>query len=717
MLVGFGGYLSGSNGTFKYGSGSAFPDDMNYSFQRQWNAWFGIIMIPLAYGTARNFRLTKKASWLAGILVLLDNAFCVISRFILLDSILLGFTSLAFFFFSGFHKNRNNSFGAEWWFYLLGTGFSLGLVSSVKWVGFFMVATVGLYTIEDLYEKWGDYKMPKVVYAFHWISRILALIVIPLVVYMFSFYLHFKYLSHSGDGDSNMPSLFQASLEGSSIGKGPRTIAFGSKVTIKNAGFGGSLLHSHASSYPEGSKQQQITTYGHKDDNNDWIVVRPHSELKKLNEKRLLKEPKAKLQRRDQIPGQPEEAEVKAEGEVEPENNEAKKDGVDDISEEDFDPNLDHEVLKEMDERLQKKKGIHKDQYIDSDEAEDEPREFIKNGDIIRLVHVATNRNLHSHNVKAPVTDKENEVSAYLERDLGDDNDLWIVEIWDDLIDNPTKRVQLLSTQFRLKHLSTGCYLGAYGVRLPEWGFGQTEVICKKKDDRSKSLVWNVEDHWNGLLDPAPAERLKSPFFKDFVHLNVAMWSSNNALIPDSDHDDQLASQPYHWPFMLKGIRMCGWGDDKVKYNMFGNPLIWWTSTISLIFLTLSFGAYMIRRSRKNNDWTEANWEQYTFVGKQVLVGWFFHYIPFYIMGRVMYVHHYFPALYFAVFGIPVIFDAFTVKFNPNTKLILCAVLTLTYLAMFYYFSELTFGMDFPSKQIYHKKWVSSWNFADEPKN
>ena len=31
--------------------------------------------------------------------------------------------------------------------------------SSVKWVGLFVTALVGLYTIEDLWEKFGDMKM------------------------------------------------------------------------------------------------------------------------------------------------------------------------------------------------------------------------------------------------------------------------------------------------------------------------------------------------------------------------------------------------------------------------------------------------------------------------------------------------------------------------------------------------------------------------------
>lgn len=34
--------------------------------------------------------------------------------------------------------------------------------------------------------------------------------------------------------------------------------------------------------------------------------------------------------------------------------------------------------------------------------------------------------------------------------------------------------------------------------------------------------------------------------------------------------------------------------------------------------------------------------------GGLLLLGWFLHYVPFYTMGRILYYHHYFPAMLFS---------------------------------------------------------------------
>lgn len=453
---------------------------------------------------------------------------------------------------------KSEPFSPDWWLWLGLTGISLGCVASVKWVGLFAIALVGLYTIEQLWEMLGDRDMAifekPYTYIHHWIARIICLIIFPVGVYMMSFKLHFLILNHSGNGDAHMSSLFQANLMGNDFDKAPLHLGFGSIVSLKSNARAGGLLHSHVQRYPTGSEQQQVTTYHHKDDNNDWIVQRPW--------------------------------------------------GVDPVNM--SDPNV----------------------------------ELIKDGDIIRLVHRITTRNLHSHNVKAPVTTKENEVSCYGNATLGDIHDHWQVEIVDDLIESgKPSLVRTLSTRFRLRHVATKCLLRGHSVTLPQWGFKQGEVVCQKGNHTDDSdNYWNVEKHVNPHLPKMGKQDLRSPFWNDFVNLNVAMWQSNNALTPDPDKEkDALTSEFWEWPFMQVGMRMCSWGEKDVKFYLVGHPIVWLGGIFSIIGLVLLSAIYYVRRHRGiMSDWgNKEEWGWFLYVTKVTVLGWVLHYFPFALMGRV----------------------------------------------------------------------------------
>ncbi len=104
------------------------------------------------------------------------------------------------------------------------------------------------------------------------------------------------------------------------------------------------------------------------------------------------------------------------------------------------------------------------------------------------------------------------------------------------------------------------------------------------------------------IVPPGDTKFYRSPFLRDFWHLNVAMMTSNNALIPDPDKEDILASSPTDWPLMRLGLRMCAWTDLQSKYYLVGTPIIWWGTTASLVICLLAFCTYVFRMQRRYVD-------------------------------------------------------------------------------------------------------------------
>ncbi|BGP29202.1 Dolichyl-phosphate-mannose--protein mannosyltransferase 2 [Rhodotorula toruloides] len=634
MLVGLAGALSGFNGSFDYPSGAVYPDHVPFHAMRIMLALPGVAMVPLAWGTAVELRMTKWGRHIVTLMVLTDLAWLAISRFVLLDSLLLFFTFTTVYCLACFNNQQRRPFEEDWWIWLTLTGISIGCVCSVKWVGMFVTALVGLYTVEDLWNKFGDLRMSFRTYARHWVARILCLIVIPFFVYALTFKIHFLILNHSGPGDSQMSSLFQAHLHGNDFAQNPLEPAFGSRITLKNMGYGGGLLHSHVQTYPVGSQQQQVTCYHYKDENNDWVLT-PTWEA---------------------------------------------------------DP-------------------------IDLENGE---IVFLRHGDQLRLVHASTGRNLHSHAIAAPVTKLANEVSCYGNATVGDSNDYWVVEVVDDFLRGARHkfdRIHSLSTRLRFKHLNSGCYLRAANAVLPQWGFKQVEVSCDKENNpKDEHTYWNIESHWNERLPTGNQKLYRSPFFRDFWHLNVAMMTSNNALVPDADKEDTIASKPFEWPFLWNGMRMNGWQDFGIKYYLIGNPATWWLSSASLIVWAFTLLWHLMRFQRKINDFAPGEWNHFLYLSKIAFGGWFFHYFPFLIMGRVTYLHHYLPTLWFSVLMAGVLLDHFffrSRRLTGRTKTLVFAIVAGAVVGTWWWFRACAWGIHGPASNLWGRKWRKTWNIYD----
>lgn len=334
---------------------------------------------------------------------------------------------------------------------------------------------------------------------------------------------------------------------------------------------------------------------------------------------------------------------------------------------------------------------------------------FVRNGDELRLMHVYTGRLLHSHLVEAPVTKGDFEVSGYGNHTIHDPNDLWVVEF----SGSGDKTLHSLSTQFRLRHKTLGCYLKAKNTHLPEWGFKQIEVTCDhkmSKRPKDRSILWNIESQKNDKLPAGDPSQYKSSFIKDFIDCNVGMFLTNNALTPNPDHEPSIiTSMPRHWWWMLKGIRMSGWDSGKSKFFMLGTPTVWWGGSVATVMVSLILISMHLLKQRKAIIF-DSHIHSFIYQAKIALGGWALHYLPFFLMGRVTYVHHYYPALIFAVLCFGLLFSFLTHKLSKTTQLTACGIYGLLTIINFIYFSPMAYGIDGPAVKYKGRQWLKSWN-------
>uniref|UniRef100_A0A452TPJ9 Dolichyl-phosphate-mannose--protein mannosyltransferase n=1 Tax=Ursus maritimus TaxID=29073 RepID=A0A452TPJ9_URSMA len=349
------------------------------------------------------------------------------------------------------------------------------------------------------------------------------------------------------------------------------------------------------------------------------------------------------------------------------------------------------------------------------------PVEFVRHGDIIRLEHKETSRNLHSHYHEAPLTRKHYQVTGYGINGTGDSNDFWRIEVVNRRFGN---RIRVLRSRIRLIHLVTGCVLGSSGKVLPKWGWEQLEVTCTPYLKETLNSIWNVEDHINPKLPNISLDVLQPSFPEILLESHMVMIRGNNGLKPK---DNEFTSKPWHWPINYQGLRFSGINDTDFRVYLLGNPVVWWLNLLSIaLYLLLgSIIAVAVQRGARLPAEVEGLSQVLLQGGGQLLLGWMLHYFPFFLMGRILYFHHYFPAMLFSSMLTGILWD---------TLLRLCAwslassslargvyVVGLLSLLLgtaysFYLFHPLAYGMVGPLAQdprspMAGLKWLESWDF------
>lgn len=279
------GWFVGYDGHFHFDNigDSYITNKVPYVAFRAMPALLGSLTVPTVFLTMWESGYTLPAAIVASCLILFDNAHIGQTRLILLDATLVFAMSVSVLCYVRFFKMRHEPFSRKWWKWLLLTGVAMSCVISTKYVGVFTFFTVGSAVAIDL---WGlfDINRPQGAltlqdFGKHFVARLTGLLIVPFLIYLFWFQVHFAILTRSGPGDDFMTPAFQETLSDNVMSSSSIGVDYYDSVSIKHKETK-TYLHSHPDRYPlryddgrVSSQGQQVTGYPFNDTNNYWQIL------------------------------------------------------------------------------------------------------------------------------------------------------------------------------------------------------------------------------------------------------------------------------------------------------------------------------------------------------------------------------------------------------------------------------------------------------------
>ncbi|KAK5174454.1 Dolichyl-phosphate-mannose--protein mannosyltransferase 4 [Saxophila tyrrhenica] len=564
LLFAFAGWLVGYNGDFLFENigDSYITNKVPYVAYRSMPALMGSLTVSTVFWIMWESGYSLPACIVAASLVLFDNAHIGQTRLILLDATLVLFMATSVLAYIRFYKLRHDPFSRKWWKWLLLTGISMSCVISTKYVGAFTFFSIGVPVMIDLWElldvnrRRGALSLPE--FGKHLAARVIGLIIVPFLMYLFWFQVHFAILNRSGPGDDFMTPEFQETLSDNLMTQQAIGIDYFDNIAMRHKETK-VYLHSHPDRYPlryddgrVSSQGQQVTGYPHNDTNNLWQII----------------------------------PSVAMEGHGHP----------------------------------------------------------VKNGDVVRFRHLVTDTWLLSHDVASPYYPTNQEFTTVPgEEAQGERFNDTCFEL---RIENGKhdQQFKTMASHFKLIHFPTRVAMWTHNTPLPDWAYKQAEINGNKNLQQS-SNVWYVEEV-PGIPEDSPRlakeeKKVKSmPFLKKYLELQRAMFYHNNALT--SSHP--YASFPLQWPFLLRGVSF--WTENETRQQIYflGNPVGWWFASSILAVFAGILGADQLSLRRGVDALDQRSRSRlYDSTGFFFLL-WAAHYIPFFIMGRQLFLHHYLPA-------------------------------------------------------------------------
>ncbi|KAG5934619.1 hypothetical protein E4U59_006081 [Claviceps monticola] len=357
---------------------------------------------------------------------------------------------------------------------------------------------------------------------------------------------------------------------------------------------------------------------------------------------------------------------------------------------------------------------------------------LVRNHDTVRLRHVGTDSYLLSHDVASPYYPTNQEFTTASQEDAYGtrvNDTLFEIRIENGKVHQEFKTI---ASYFKLIHYPSKVAMWTHSKPLPDWGSRQQEINGNKQVVQG-SNIWLVEDITTLPADDVRRQKtereVKSlPFLQKWFELQRAMFYHNSKLT--SSHP--YASHPYQWPFLLRGVSFWTQNDTRQQIYFVGNPVGWWfVASLLAVYAGIVLADQMsLRRGIDALDHRTRS-RLYNSTGF-FWIAWVTHYIPFFLMGRQLFLHHYLPshlasclvagALVEFIFSVEPIVDQQTFKKNPRKHMsarerfagqsmmgpwIATAVIMAVVIAGWWFFLPLTYGYPGLSiEQVNRRTWL-----------
>lgn len=226
--------------------------------------------------------------------------------------------------------------------------------------------------------------------------------------------------------------------------------------------------------------------------------------------------------------------------------------------------------------------------------------------------------------------------------------------------------VQYLRTKNLARLIRTGLTLVVIPLVLYTTFFAIHLSLLSRTGDGDAFMTTGFQKTLSGSTYETDETIVKLDLPSKIIELNYQMYAANARLTATHPY----GSRWYTWPLMLRPISY--WVDGEAQIWLFGNPIVWWGSTIGFLTLVYQLIRGRLKKHRK-------------IIAILIVGAYVINLLPFVGITRVMFLYHYLIALGWAILGTGLVIEKINSKYQ---SLIIAAIIIA-----FFIFAPFTYGI------------------------